>query len=114
MGHIDEIINFKMIGEDLCLVDNWTMHTILKDKKYIQYLILNKGSVNTISGSSNLIECSSRAKIILPKGTKFCIDDSLYSSKSRINLISFKDIHLNGYQLETTMKAVTNIFILLQ
>jgi hypothetical protein len=28
---------------------------IFQDKKYFQYLILNKASINTISGSSNLI-----------------------------------------------------------
>jgi hypothetical protein len=67
MGHTDGIINFKMIGEDLCLADNCTMHTILRDNKYFQYLILNKASVNTISGSPNLIEGFGRANIILPK-----------------------------------------------
>ena len=102
VGHIDGMINFKMIGKDLCLADSCTTHTILKEKKYFQYLILNKASVNTISGSSNLIEGSGRANIILPKGTKLCIDDALYSSKSRRNLISFKDIRLNGYHVETT------------
>ena len=91
-----------MTGEDLCLTDICTTHTILRDKKYCQYLILNKASVNTISGSSNLIEGSGRANIILPKCTKFCIDNALYSFKSRRNLISFKDIHLNGYHVETT------------
>jgi hypothetical protein len=85
MDHTDGMINFKMIGEDLCLVDSCTTHTILRDKKYFQYLILNKASVNTISGSSNLIEGSGRANIILPKGTKFCINDALYSSKYRRN-----------------------------
>jgi hypothetical protein len=65
-------------------------------------LILNKVSVNTISSSSNLIEGSERANIILPKGTKLCIDDALYSSKSRRNLISFKDIRLNDFYVETT------------
>jgi hypothetical protein len=65
-------------------------------------LILNKVSVNTISCSSNLIEGSGRANIILAKGTKFCIDDALYSPKSIRNLISFKDICLNGYHVETT------------
>jgi hypothetical protein len=65
-------------------------------------LILNKASVNTISGSSNLIKVSRRANVILPKGTKFCIDDALHFSKSRRNLISFKDIFLNGYHVETT------------
>jgi hypothetical protein len=102
MGHTDGMINSKMIGEDLCLTNSCTKHTILRDKKYFQYLILNKASVNTISGSLNLIEVTERANIIFPKGTKFCIDDDLYSSKSRRNLISVKDIRLNGYYVETT------------
>jgi hypothetical protein len=34
MGHIDEMINSKMISEDLCLEDSCTTHTILRDKKY--------------------------------------------------------------------------------
>jgi hypothetical protein len=105
MGHIDGMINSKMIGEDLCLTDSCTTHTILRDKKYFQYLVLNKASVNRIYGLSNLIEGSGRANIILPKGTKFCIDDTLYSSKSRRNLISFKNIRLNGYHVETTNKG---------
>jgi hypothetical protein len=78
MGYSNGMINSKMIGEDLCLADSCTTHTILKDKKYFQYLILNKASVNTISGLSNLIESSRRTNIILPKGTKLCIDDALY------------------------------------
>ena len=38
---------------------------------------------------------------MLPKGTKLCIDDALYSSKLSINLLRFKDIHYNGYHIET-------------
>jgi hypothetical protein len=102
MSHIDGMINSKMISKDLCLADSCTTHTILRYKKYFQYLILNKANINTISGSLNLIEGSGRANIILPKQTKFCIDDVLYSSKSRRNLISFKDIRLNDYHVETT------------
>jgi hypothetical protein len=83
MGHTDGMIISKMIGEDLCLADSCTTHTILRDKKYFQYLRLNKASVNTISSSSNLIEDSGRANIILPKGTKFCIDDALYRYSSK-------------------------------
>ena len=105
IGHIDGMINSKMIGEDLCLADSCTTHTILRDKKYFQHLILNKASVNTIFGSSNIIKGSGRANIILPKGTKFCIDNALYSSKSRRNLINFKDIRLNVYHVETTNKG---------
>ena len=59
--------NSKMMGEDFCLADSATTHTILKDKKYFQQLSLSKAYVNTISGSSNLIEGSERANIMLPK-----------------------------------------------
>ena len=44
---------------------------------------------------------------MLPKGTKFCIDDTLYSSKSRRKLLSFKDIHNNGYHIETNNEGST-------
>ena len=107
-------INSKMTSEDFCLANNVTTHTILKDKKYFQSLKLCKANVNTISGSSNLIESSRRAIIMLPKGTKLCIDDALCSSKSSRNLLSFKDICYNGFILKPIMKAVKNFFILLQ
>jgi hypothetical protein len=67
MSHIDRMINSKIISEDLCLAGSCTTHIILRDKKYFQYLILNKASVNTISSLSNLIKGSERANIILPK-----------------------------------------------
>ena len=57
--------------------------------------------MSTISGTSNLIEGSGRANIMLPKGTRFHINDALYSSKSTRNLLSFKDIRINGYHIET-------------
>jgi len=79
--------------------------TMIQDKKNFQNLILNKASGNTISSSSNLIEISERANVILPKRTKFYIDNALYYSKSKINLINFKDIRLNGYYVKTTNKG---------
>ena len=93
--------NSKMMGEDFCLADSATTHTILKDKKYFQQLSLSKTYANTILGSSNLIEGFGRANIMLPRETKLYIDDTLYSSKSRRNLLSFKDIRHNGYHIET-------------
>ena len=85
----------------LIILQKWIIHTILKDKNSFQNLILRKANVNAISGSSNLIKGSGRAIIMLPNGTKLCIDDALYSSKSRRNLLSFKDICYNGYHIET-------------
>ena len=86
---------------DICLVDCATMHTILLDKKYFLSLTLTSGNVSTIFGTSNLIEGSGRANIMLLKGTRFHINDALYSSKSTRNLLSFKDIRRNGYHIET-------------
>ncbi|KAB2070567.1 hypothetical protein ES319_A08G164000v1, partial [Gossypium barbadense] len=87
---------------ETCVLQNSaTTHTILKDKKYFSHLTISNAHVNTILGSSKLIEDSERAIILLPKYTKFVIDDTLYSTKSQRNLLSFKDIRLNGYHIKT-------------
>ncbi|KAA3467162.1 hypothetical protein EPI10_002200 [Gossypium australe] len=57
-------------------------------------------SVSTISGSTKIIEGSGRANILLPKRTKFEINDALYSPKSERNLLSFKDIRHSGYHIK--------------
>ncbi|KAB1997736.1 hypothetical protein ES319_D12G043400v1 [Gossypium barbadense] len=54
-----------------------------------------------MSSSIKIIEGSERANILFPRGTKFHINDVLYSSKSQRNLLSFKDIRHNGYHIET-------------
>jgi hypothetical protein len=86
---------------DECLVDSGTTNTILKNKKYFSQLSSVETHVNIISDISNLIEGSGRACILLPEGTKLIIKDALYSSKSRRNLLSFKDIRCNCYHIET-------------
>ena len=52
-----------MNEDDVCLADNATTHTILRDKKYFLELTLIKANVNTISGTTNLVEGSGRANI---------------------------------------------------
>ena len=59
-------------------------------------------NVNTISGTTKIIEGSRRANILLYGGTNLHIENALYSSNSQRNLLSFKDIRLNGYHLETS------------
>ena len=85
---------------DACLADCATIHTILCDKKYFSNFTLAQSNVHTISGPVNLIKGSGKATIILPKGTKLQIEDSLYSNKYSRNLLSFKDIRRNGYHIE--------------
>ena len=84
-----------MNDSDICLANCATTHTILKEKTYILNLIVTNSSVSTISGTSNVIGGSGIANIMLPNGTRFHINDALYSSKSTRNLVSFKDIHKN-------------------
>ena len=96
------LVNNGINNEEICLVDSATTHTILKDKKYFTYLVIQEANVSTISGSTNLIEGSGRATLLLHGGTQLYIDDALYSSKSQRNLLSFKDIRRNGYHVETT------------
>ncbi|KAL0551518.1 hypothetical protein IC582_010607 [Cucumis melo] len=102
ISHI--LVDSKMNNEDLCLADSATTHTILKSKKYFSTLTMLEANVNTISGSTNLIEGFGRANLILPRGTKFTISNALFSSKSKRNLLSFKDIRQNGYHVETNNK----------
>ena len=95
------LLNFNMNEGDVCLADCATTHTTLREKIYLFDLITTNTSVSTISGISNLIEGSGIANIVLPNGTIFHINDALYSNKSIRKLLSFKDIRINGYHIET-------------
>ena len=95
------LFGLKMNEDYVCLADCATTHTILRDERHFLKLTLIKANVSTISGTTNLVEGSGRANITLPNGTRFHINDALYSNKSRRNLLSFKDIHINGYHIET-------------
>ncbi|GAV70520.1 hypothetical protein CFOL_v3_14018, partial [Cephalotus follicularis] len=61
-----------------------------------------KANVGTISGTSDLIEGSEMTNFVLSNGTQMRITNSLYSTKSRRNLLTFKDIRRNGYHIEIT------------
>ena len=102
MSLIDKLSDIEKIDtRDIYLADSAMTHTILRNQKYFLNLILLKANVNTILGPVDLIEGSGRAMILLPNDTKICISDALYSSRSRRNLLSFKDIRGNGYHIET-------------
>ena len=57
--------------------------------------------MKTISGPEDLIEGIGKAEFILPNGTKFVIDEALFSPKSTRNLLSFNDIYRNGYDTQS-------------
>ena len=87
------LFGLKMNEDDACLANYATTHTILRDKRYFIELTLIKANASTISSTTNLVEGYGKGNIMLPNGTRFHINDALYSSKSRRNLLNFKDIH---------------------
>ena len=94
-------------GGDICIADSVTTHTILRDGKYFSSLMLTRIGVTTILGPSDVIEGSGKAQIMLPNGTILSIQNALYATRSTRNLLSFKDIRLNGYHIET--KSAENV-----
>ncbi|KAF8090596.1 hypothetical protein N665_0472s0025 [Sinapis alba] len=71
----------------------------------------------TIAGIANLIEGHGQASILLSKGTHLKISDALYSPISKRSLLSFKDIQMNGFHIETMgegNKEFLHIFELIQ
>ena len=83
------------------VVDSGSSHTILRDKIYFINLTLKNANINTIAGIASLIEGYGQANIMLPMGTHLEISDALYSPNSKRSLLSFKDIRMNGFHIET-------------
>ena len=85
----------------ILVVDSGTSHTILRDKRYFMNLTMQSAKVQTIAGEASLIEGHGQAYVMMPKGTHLEIKTALYSPSSRRSLLSFKDIRINSFHLET-------------
>ena len=93
----------KITG-DICLANWATTHSILQKKKYFSQLTLAPSNVTTMGFG--------KATLILPGGTILHLQDALYSTQSKRNLLSFKDIHKNGYHLETMSDETTEFLLI--
>ena len=90
-----------LASDDTCLVDSGTTHTILTNQIFFCDLVYDTTNVSTIAGPAKIIDGSGRAHVVLPNGTHLLIQHAIYSTTSRRNLLSFKDIRMNGYHMET-------------
>jgi len=63
-------VNTSTNDEDICLIDSVTTHTILKSNKFFSRLVMREVNVSIIFGTTNIIEGSGRAIILLPRGTR--------------------------------------------
>ena len=88
-------------NKDVFVVDSGSSHTILRDKRYFINLTMKNANINTIAGIANLIEGYGQANILLPMGMHLEISDALYSPSSKRSLLSFKDIRMNDFHIET-------------
>ena len=105
ISNIYVLLSFKMNMDYVCLTDCATTHTILCDKRYFLELTSTKANVSIIFDTTNLVEGSEKTNIMPPNGTRFNKDNVLYPSKSRRNLLMFKDIRKNGYHIKTMNKG---------
>nr|GEU53426.1 hypothetical protein [Tanacetum cinerariifolium] len=98
---------------DLCIADSGATHTILKSKKYLFELKPTKGTINTISSPTNLVDGVRKANVVLPNGTQLLIENALFSSKSKRNLLSFRNIYHNGYDTQSRTIGNKNYLLIM-
>lgn len=61
-----------------------------------------------------LLKTLKTANILLHGEKKLHIANAMYFSKSTINLLSFKNIHLNGYHIETRNEKDNEYFYIMR
>jgi len=86
---------------DICLTDSATTHTILRSNKIFSCLVMQEVNISAIYSTTNIIGGSGRAIVLLQRGTRLHIKNAFYSPKSNKNLLSFEDIRLNEYHIDT-------------
>ena len=87
---------------DVFVMDSGSSHTISRDKRYFLNLTMKNAKYQYYCEYiASLIEGYGQANILLPKGTHLEISDALYSPSSKRSLLSFKDIQMNGFHIET-------------
>jgi hypothetical protein len=91
----------NLMEEQMCLVDNFTTNTILRETKYFQTLTKRTGNILTIAGCDTCIVGPRKAIIILPMGTQITIENVLLYPDSTHTLLSYRDICNNVLHIVT-------------
>jgi peptide/histidine transporter 3/4 len=89
-----------MAEAEICLVDNGTTNTILRETRYFQTLTKKSGNIMTIARSNAHIVGTGSATLVLPMGTQIFVKDALLYPDSKRTLLSFQDIRANGLHVE--------------
>ena len=94
-------------NEDVFLLDSASTHTIFRSRHFFSSMTLRKTHVHTKSGPIPIIHGFGNATIVLPKGTILHIENAFLSSRSKRNLLSFKDVRHT--MLKLFMSKIKNI-----
>jgi hypothetical protein len=101
-----------MAEAEICLVDNGTTNTILRETRYFQTLTKKSGNIMTITGSNARIVVTGSSTLVLPMGTQIFVKDALLYPDSKRMLLSFKDIRVNGFHVETEIEHGTEYLLI--
>jgi hypothetical protein len=82
-------------------MDSYTINSILRETKYFQTLTRRTENILTITRCYTNIVGSSRATIILSKGTQVTIENVLLYPDSTRTLLSYRDILKNRLHVIT-------------
>lgn len=89
-------------GEDGCLEDGETTHTILRDHHYFINFIHKNPPLTIFLGPSNPIKGYSTAHIMLSISIELTIKKVIFSPRFGRTLLSFNDIWENNYHVKIT------------
>jgi hypothetical protein len=93
-----------MAEAKICLVDSGTTNTIPRETRYFQTLTKKNENIVTIAGSNAHIVGTRSATLVLPMGTQIFVKDASLYPMSKHTLLSFKDIRVNGFHVETEIE----------
>jgi hypothetical protein len=75
-------------------------------------LAKKNGNIMTIAGSNAHIVGTRSATLVHPMGTQIFVKDALLYPDSKCTLSSFKDIHANGFHVETEIEHGTEYLLI--
>ena len=87
--------------EELCLVDSGTTNSILRETKYFQTLTKKTRKCFDNRRARCYDSWLQSCHIVLPIGTQITIEDALLYPDSKRASLSYRDIHQNGFYIET-------------
>ena len=109
---VDRNCGDPLAEAEICLVDSGTTNTILRETRCFHTLTKKSGNIMTIARNNAHIVGTESATLVLPMSTQIFVKDALLYPDSKRILLSFKDIHSNGFHVETEIEQCTEYLLI--